>query len=220
MGLGQERFHAVSEVVDRQAVLTAYGTGITAIDHTAGDITDWRAATPCGVWNVGDLVGHLLAIVRYYHRLLDSALTGTPLADLPLGRHLAAMNAEDLVHLPESEGAERLQRFLELAADLLRRLQEVDWNLDLGTWAGLGVLTIGEHTGVAVGEWHVHAWDLSRAIGVDHRPGDALTVARGQRAVLRQVGPGDPWTEVLRGYGRDPDWARSGRSGASRRSNL
>ena len=196
------------EVSVRQAVLTAYGTGITAIDHAAGDITDWQAATPCGEWNVTDLVGHLLAVARYYHRLLDSALAGTPLVDLPRGGHLAAMNADDLARLPEREGVQRLRRFVELAGAHLRRLGEAEWDIELGTWEGLGVLTIGQHTGVAVGEWYVHAWDLARATGGDHRPEDPITVARGQQAVLRPVGPGDPWIEVLRGYGRDPNWVR------------
>ena len=47
-----------------------------------------------------------------------------------------------------------------------------------GTWSGLGDLTVGQHTGIAIGEWHVHAWDLARASGTDHRPSDASTVSR------------------------------------------
>ena len=34
-----------------------------------------------------------------------------------------------------------------------------------------------------------------------------VTIANGQEAILRVVGPGDPWVEVLRGYGRNPDWS-------------
>ncbi len=199
-----------NEVPSRRAVLVAYGAGIAAIDNAASYITDWQAPTPCGEWYVTDLVGHLLAVARYYGRLLDSALAGAPSIDLPRGRHLAAMNANDLALLPEREGIQRLRRFVELARALLRRLEEAEWDIGVGTWEGLGVLTIGQQTGVAIGEWHVHAWDLARATGGDHRPDDPLTVARGQQVVLRLVGPGDPWTEGLRGYGRDPSWARLG----------
>ena len=33
-------------------------------------------------------------------------------------------------------------------------------------------------------------------------------IAEGQKFVLRRVGHGDPWVEVLHGYGRDPNWSR------------
>jgi hypothetical protein len=118
------------------------------------------------------------------------------------------MNANDLSNLIESGGVERSRQFVGAATRYATRLRDVDWDVTLGTWSGLGDLTIGQHTGVTLGEWHVHEWDLARSVGVDHRPNDPVTVANGQEAILRAVGPGDPWVEVLRGYGRDPDWSR------------
>lgn len=191
-------------VDDRGAVLASYEEAIRAISVSGREVRRWDAPTPCGEWTALDLVGHMLAIVRYYHRLLDAAIAGRPLSDLPRGAQLAAMNADDLARLPESTGAERVELYVELAGDHLRRLREVDWDLVLGTWSGLGELSVGQHTGVAIGEWHVHEWDLARALGSDHRPSDPLTIARGQRTVLRAIGPGDPWVSVLHGYGRDP----------------
>jgi hypothetical protein len=189
-----------------ELVLASYDEGVVAIAQAAA-IASWDAPTPCGRWRAVELVGHLLSIIGYYHRLLDSASIGRPLPDLPRGEQLAIMNANDLSKLTESGGAERTRKFVDAATSYATRLHDIDWDMALGTWSDLGDLTIGQHAGVILGEWHVHAWDLARSVGVDHRPSDPATVAKGQEAVLRAVGPGDPWVEVLRGYGRDPEWS-------------
>jgi len=193
---------------DRSAVLACYGDGIAAMRMAGSHISDWSASTPCGYWTTLDLAGHILAIVRYYHRLLYAVWVGHPLVGLPRGRDLAAMNAKDLDELEESAGVERVELFCELAEEHLRRLHDADWDGTLGTWTGLGDLTVGEHSGIAIGEWHVHVWDLARASGGDHRPIDALTVKEGQSVLQRATDPGDPWIAVLRGYDRDPGWSR------------
>ena len=113
---------------------------------------------------------------------------------------------EDLFGLPETGGPRRMEIFLDLAAAHLRRLGDVDWSMTLGEWSGLGPLTVGQHSGVAIGEWHVHAWDMARSIGAHHRPSDAMVVAEGNRIVRDVLVRGDPWLAVLDGYGRDPNW--------------
>ena len=193
---------------DPEAVLSSYSEGVCAIERAAAVTVDWEAPTPCGEWRVVELVGHLLAIVRYYHRLLDAASAGRPLIELPRGGRLAAMNADDLSGLSETEGAERSRRFVHEARGYATRRRDIDWSLTLGVWSGLGPLSVGEHTGVVLGEWHVHAWDLARSAGIDHRPSDAEMIANEQQAVLRAADPGGPWIAVLRGYGHDPDWSR------------
>jgi len=74
----------------------------------------------------------------------------------------------------------------------------------LGEWDGLGELTVGEHTAVAVGEWHIHAWDLARSAGVDHRPADPITVAAGRAVLPEPLPAGDPWLATLTWSGRSP----------------
>ena len=195
---------------DREAVLAAYADGLDAVGRAGRRVGDWDAPTPCGTWTALEVSGHVLAIIRYYLRLLDAMEDGRPMTHLPRGEDLAAMNSKDLAQLPEGGGAERVERFGELGSEHLRRLRDSEWGRTVGTWSGLGNMTVGEHAGVAVGEWHVHAWDLARASGGDHRPADAITVKQGQRVVLRATGPGDPWAAVLLGYGRDPHWAPTG----------
>jgi uncharacterized protein (TIGR03083 family) len=196
---------------ERERVLASYRDALDAFRLLAAAVSEWSAPTPCGQWTMHDLVGHVLAIVRYWHRLLDAAMAGRPSVDLPRGDALAAMNAADLDALPERGGEERLRSFLDLAAAHRARVEEADWTLRLGTWSGLGVLSVGQHTGVAIGEWHVHGWDLARGLGEDHRPADAAVVLAGNRVLPGPEEPGDEWRAVLLRYGRDPEWGRSRR---------
>ncbi len=81
--------------------------------------------------------------------------------------------------------------------------------------------TVGDHAGAACVEWHLHAWDMARAVGGDYRPRDPdllvsawhwgvphLPLAagtRGRRCCARRAG---------RRAGRTPTTARStGRAG-------
>ena len=191
---------------DHDAVLGSYADALATFRGFGLTAVAWDALTPCGEWNLLDLSGHLLMIARYYHRLLDAAETGHHLEGLPRGGRLAAMNARDLRDLAEPTGDERLELFLELASAHVQRLQHVDWTATLGDWSGLGSLTIGQHTGVAIGEWHVHAWDMGRSLGVEHQPRNPVVVAEGNRVVRNVSYQSDPWQAVLLAYGRDPNW--------------
>jgi hypothetical protein len=155
----------------RRAVLVAYDDAIGAIG-AIGDIARpverWDGPPPCGDWTRSDLAGHLLCIVEYWRGLLQAALDGEPRSHLPRGAQLASMNADDLRRLRVASGAERIERVPAVVAEHRTRLAEVDWSLTLGSWTGLGALSLAQHTGVAVGELHVDAWDLARARGVDH----------------------------------------------------
>jgi uncharacterized protein (TIGR03083 family) len=191
-------------------VLECFADGVRAIASAGRRVSDWEAPTPCGRWTILELAGHLLAIVNYYHRLLDASAAGYAIRDLPRGDDLAAMNARDLSELTESGGEERVAKFCEQAQRYRARLEETDWETVMGVWSGLGELTVRQHTGVVVGEWNVHAWDLARATGAEHRPEDPILIATGQGVVGRVVdlgGSRDPWTAVLLAYGRDPRWS-------------
>jgi len=108
--------------VDRGGVLAAYVDGVRAVEAAAAHVRDWSASTPCAGWRAVDLAGHVLAIARYYHRLLDAAEAGTPLRGLPRGAALQAMNVRDLDSLAPSPGPHRIKAFVELADDYGRRL--------------------------------------------------------------------------------------------------
>jgi uncharacterized protein (TIGR03083 family) len=191
----------------RVRIVASYREAIQALTDLQPGLVQWDAPTPCPQWTVHDLSGHLLSIVRYWHRLLDAAEAGQHFVGLPRGADLADMNATDLLNVAGLSGPERIERFLGAAQDHLLRVERADWDTILGDWAGLGPLTVGQHSGVAIGEWHIHAWDMARSLGGDHRPGDASIVAEGNRAVREVSTDGDPWLAVLSAYQRNPDWA-------------
>ena len=187
-------------------VLAAYDEGVKAITTVTLAVADWNASTPCAAWRCVDLAGHLLCIARYYHRLLDAALTGHPLSGLPRGEALALMNAQDLIELPETSGPERIRDFVRTATAYGDWLRDNDWETSIGAWSGIGRLTIAEHILLAVGEWHIHAWDLARAAGGDHQPADAEVVLAGRRILPGSLPEGEPWAAALQGAGRLPSW--------------
>lgn len=189
----------------REQVLKVYDDGIAGVRRTAAAITDWSLPTPCSGWNASELAGHLLAIVRYYHRLLDAAVLAHPLVDLPRGRQLEEMNASDLAALPPERGPRRISKFVADAQRSRLLLAEVDWDMQIGSWEALGPLTVEQHTGLAALEWHVHAWDLAKAMGHEHRPLAPEILAQAARVLPAPMPAGDPWTATLRWTGREPE---------------
>jgi hypothetical protein len=72
---------------------------------------------------------------------------------------------------------------------------------------------------MAVCEWHLHSWDLARALGTDHRPSDPGTLVRAAAAcqaaaggfrqkveatVAPVVARTRPWETLLSTSGRKP----------------
>lgn len=188
--------------LNRDEVLAAYDDGVAGVQTSIAAISDWSSPTPCAAWTALDIAGHLLAITRYYHRLLDAALVDQPLANLPRGPRLQAMNDADLAALSPDSGPNRITQFVSAAQRYRLRLTDADWELVLGSWEGLGPLTLGQHTGLAVVEWHVHAWDLGRAGGHEHHPSSCHVLATGARALPDPLPEGDPWIATLRWTGR------------------
>jgi hypothetical protein len=187
-----------------ERVLTAYRDGVVSLGRLGAKVTDWRVRTPCAPWTLLDLGGHVLAIARYYHRLLNAAVSVDPTTSLPRGAALATMNDLDLRALPERHGPERFLAFEAVATRYGERLAGVDWSRRLGDWQGFGSLAIGDHTLAAVGEWHIHAWDVARSFGWDYRPDDPDVILAGRRVFGPAPEGVDPWTAALRAAGRRP----------------
>ena len=67
------------------------------------------------------------------------------------------------------------------------------------------VITVAGMAGAATVEWHVHAWDLARALGENYRPADPQAVLAAWLAGIPQLplrADDDPWLAVLRSSGR------------------
>lgn len=189
----------------RVALLDAYGDGLRGVEQAAGHVRDWSAATPCSHWQAVDLAGHLLAIAQYFWDLLDAVDVGRPRTGLPRGSSLETMNARDLAALAPGRGPDRVAAFLQLARRYGERVAEAPWDSVIGEWEDIGPLTVAQHAGLAVGEWHIHAWDLAQSAGGDHRPADPAAVAAGRSILKNSMPPdADPWRATLIGAGRRP----------------
>lgn len=183
---------------------------------TEGWSEDQWGQPACGEWTGVDLAGHLVTVARWYHRWLDRAEAGDSAPPFPADV-LGARTAEALAQLEPGTGPERVDTFTREAEAYAERLPAT-WLLPYGY--PFGTVTAGLHAGVATVEWHIHAWDLARAAGADHRPADAQALALGaircvaaatggwRGAALGALGPiafrRDPWASLLTRSGRHP----------------
>jgi hypothetical protein len=196
--------------------LGAYRDGVTVICELAAQFSARArgAATPCAEWRAADLAGHLRCVADDYHEYLDDA-PGSRLARLmatgahpdTLARKLARQNAAELAALPDRPAPEHIAAS---ARSYARRLGPV-WHLPHHRYRDT-VVTVGGMAGAACAEWHLHAWDLARALGKDYRPADPEIVVAGWRAGMPPPPAGEggdpdgPWLALLGASGRSPGW--------------
>jgi uncharacterized protein (TIGR03083 family) len=201
-------------VLATAGALTAYREGIHAIvaiaSRFAGDA--WNAPTPCPEWRAADLAGHLRCIADDYHEYLDDApvsrlsrLMGTGAHQDSIARKLARQNAAELAALPDVPPDQHVAAFAESARRYAARIGPLLW-LPHHSYRGRKI-TVAGMAGMACVEWHVHAWDLARALGGDYRPADPVAVLAGWLEGIPQLPvrtTGDPWRAVLLASGRFP----------------
>jgi uncharacterized protein (TIGR03083 family) len=206
-------------------VLGAYHDGVTAICQLAArfSASAWSARTPCPEWRARDLAGHLRCVVDDYHEYLNDApasryarLMGSGPQPQALARKLARQNAAELAALADAPPAEHIAAFALAASAYARRLPSV-WDLPHHVYRDR-VVTVAGMAGAACAEWHLHAWDLARALGTDHRPAEPEVVLAGWRAGMAHLAAGVPSYAAAGRAGRRPDpWhvvlLASGRAG-------
>ena len=212
----------------RACVLAAFRDGITVICELAAQfsVASWQNPTPCTEWLAADLAGHLRCVADDFHEYLDDApasrlarlmATGAP-AD-SLARKLARQNAAELAALPNGPADEHILAFAESARAygdrLTRRMNSGGWDEPHHAYRG-HVVTVGAMAGAACAEWHLHAWDLARALGKDYRPAEPAPLLHcylgGTPLIPGGTLPpdplaGDPWEVLLGASGRDLTWA-------------
>jgi uncharacterized protein (TIGR03083 family) len=189
-----------------------YHDGIRAIVALAGQFTarTWNDPTPCPEWRAADLAAHLRCIADDYHEYLDDApvsrlarLMATGAHQETIARKLARQNAAELAALPEVPPEEHIAAFAESATRYAVRLTPL-LRLPHHSYRGR-IITVAGMAGVAIVEWHVHAWDLAMALGERYRPADPEAVLAAWLAGIPQVelrADDDPWVAVLRSSGR------------------
>jgi hypothetical protein len=202
-------------------VLAAYDAGVAAICQLAAQFEDesWGALTPLPEWRAFELAGHLRCVADDLHEYLDEApvsryarLMATGAHPDTLGRKLARQNAAELAALADAPPAEHIAAFAASARKYAARLGAV-WDLPHHQYRDT-VVTVGGMAGAATAEWHLHAFDLARTLGLDYRPADPGAVLAGWQAGMPHLPlaaglPGakavrhpDPWHAVLAASGR------------------
>jgi uncharacterized protein (TIGR03083 family) len=199
---------------DRRDLLRACREGVVAICELAAHFSDWSVATPCRDWDALDLAGHLRCVAENFHEYLNDApasrlsrLFAQDAAAALLVRQLSRQNAAELAVLPPATGREHVVAFAVSAEAYADRLPDV-WDEPYLSYRGTK-LTAGDYAGAVCVEWHLHAWDLARALDKDHRPSRPDVIEAAWRTGvphLRSPRGGDRWEAVLRASGRAPDW--------------
>jgi uncharacterized protein (TIGR03083 family) len=176
--------------------LAAFNDGVTVICQLAAQFSDagWAGPTPCPEWRVADLAGHLRCMADDYHEYLDDApasrlarLMATGAHPATLARKQARQNAAELAALPDATGPEHVAAFASSARSYARRLPPI-WDLPHHRYRDV-LVTVGGMAGAACAEWHLHAWDLARALGKDYRPADPEILLLGWRAGMPHLPP-------------------------------
>lgn len=211
-------------------VLAGYDAGVAAICRLAAqfDDTTWGGQTPLPEWRAFELAGHLRCVADDLHEYLDDApvsryarLMATGAHPDTLCRKLARQNAAELAALADASPADHIAAFAVSARSYAARLSAV-WDLPHHQYRDT-VVTVGGMAGAAAAEWHLHAFDLARTLGLDYRPPDPAAILAGWQAGMPHlpIGAGtagakamrhlDPWHAVLAASGR---LARAGQDDA------
>lgn len=207
--------------------LAAYHAGVMVICELAAQFTDetWETLTPCPEWRAIDLAAHLRCLADDYHEYLDDApmsrlarLMASSTSPERLARKLARQNAAELAALPDGTGAEHITAFAISARAYAQRIVSV-WDLPHHRYRDV-LVTAGGMLGAACAEWHLHAWDLARTLGLDYRPADPEILTAGWQAGMPQLPLGVPVAIASRVAGPDtgflsaPPPAEAGGAGA------
>jgi hypothetical protein len=201
-------------MADRDDVQRNFAEGVDAIERYAGSYTDdqWTRSA-LGVWDASEVLTHVDHMAHWYHERVDRALAGDLSQPFP-GDDFDRWTVEQVAAAPRALPRERAADFGATARAYAERLPDV-WGTPM--WHVGATLTVGQHAALAAVEWHAHAWDLARVIGVEHRPqqpatlaagaAEAVTVAQRNRTVQRVVPwvaahQRDPWRSVLKRLGR------------------
>lgn len=163
---------------------------------------DWSRATPCAEWEVRDLVNHVVG----------EDLWTTPIAQ---GRTLEEVgdrfDGDLLGDDPQAAADDAAQRAVAAVAQHLPAHGMVHLSF--------GQVPIEEYVWQVATDHLVHSWDLAAATGqdrtLDPEAVDAVATWFAEREDMYReagaIGPrldadGDPQSQLLAGFGRDPRW--------------
>jgi uncharacterized protein (TIGR03083 family) len=159
----------------RQEFQTAFDMMVKASEE------EWHAQTPCALWEVRDMAGHLLDAAYCYLGYFKQGEHGWPTED-PRGMRAygdaLGQSALEYRNVYRWEVLGRLEACAELLFMYFDRLTEDEWAGRLVPHKWVGPVPAFLMAAFQLMDYSVHNWDLRKALGqvasVDHEAADTL----------------------------------------------
>lgn len=135
------------------------------------DRHDWEAQTACELWQVRDVVGHLVDTTEGYFTSFDAA-RGRAEAPEPLG--LADMakyvdeGAKALRDVPREELLDRLRDDLDRMLGIVEEVSDDEWTGLMVPHRYMGPLPACIYPAFQIIDYTVHGWDVPQGVGRGH----------------------------------------------------
>jgi uncharacterized protein (TIGR03083 family) len=195
------------------------------MDHAFDLIADpaiWEAPTACELWEVRDVIGHLVDATEGYFPGFDAALEGGSMPE-PLGLRGMAERADE--HARAFRNASRNEMIERLSDDRARIMKQFE-SLSADDWTGLlvshpymGPLPAMFYPMFQMVDYAVHSWDIEEGTGQPHAlSADAVDLLVPVIFILWQAtadttSVSDPYSVGIRTSGRNGSEIRMDVSG-------
>ncbi len=182
---------------------------------------NWKMPTAAGLWQVRDIVAHLVDTTEGYIRRFETTRGGDSaegIAPLSEMAHNADKFAQELRNIPREELLGRLHSAFDTAMTMFDEVGDQDWDSFMVVHAYMGPLPAFFYPIAQVMDYGVHGWDVREGLQMSHfLDPDAADILVPFMFVLWQA-----TTDTSRLQGSDLDVAVrvSGRNSGTTRINV
>lgn len=149
-------------------VVRAEAAGMFALAERADA---WEAQTACPLWQVRDIVGHLIDVTESYFVGFDAARGGTGVDD-PLGTRVMQARLDDgakaLRPLDQGVALDRLEADFAKFMGICEALGPEDWGGMIVTHKYMGPLPAFFYPTFQLMDYGVHSWDIRQGTNLAH----------------------------------------------------
>ena len=142
-----------------------------ALFAMASAADSWERPTACHLWQVRDIVGHLIDVTESYFTAFDASISGAPLPD-PLGLPVMAERLDDGAQayrsLSQEDALERLEADFAKMTEIASALGPQEWGGRIVTHKYMGPLPAFFYPVFQLMDYGVHGWDIRQGTGRAH----------------------------------------------------
>jgi uncharacterized protein (TIGR03083 family) len=137
----------------------------------AGAEGAWERPTACPMWQVRDIVGHLIDVTESYFVGFDAARSGAAIAE-PLGLRVMADRLDEGARghrdLTQQEALDRLRTDFAKLMEICQALGPDEWGGTVVTHKYMGPLPAFFYPVFQLMDYGVHGWDIRQGTGQAH----------------------------------------------------